>query len=60
MENRLFFVCCLRCTHVNLCFVEEYPNIVRRKHHVTVHGMRCTDIIETNYVRYDAKTFPDH
>ena len=33
-------------------------NIVPRKHHVTVQG--CTAIIETNYVRYDAKTFPDH
>ena len=34
--------------------------MVRRKHHVTVHGMRCTAIIETNYVRCDAKTFLDH
>ena len=31
-----------------------------RKHQVTTHGMRCTAIIKINYVRYDAKTFPDH
>ena len=42
----------VRCTQVNLHFVQEYQNIVRRKHCVAVHGMRCT----ANYV----KTFPDH
>ena len=35
----------LRCTQVNLHFVAEYPK------HVTVHCMRCTATIETNYFR---------
>ena len=35
-------------------------NIVRRKHHVPVHGVPSTAIIVPNYVRYDAKTSLDY
>ena len=34
--------------------------IVRRKHHVPVHGVPSTAIIVPNYVRYDAKTSLDY
>ena len=45
-----------RCTQGNLRFI----NIVRRKHHVPVHGVPSTAIIVPNYVRYDAKTSLDY
>ena len=35
-------------------------NIVRRKHHVPVHGVPSTAISVPNYVRYDAKTSLDY
>ena len=35
-------------------------NIVRRKHHVPVHGVPSTAIFVPNYVRYDAKTSLDY
>ena len=35
-------------------------NIVRRKHHVPVHGVPSIVIIVSNYVRYDAKTSLDY
>ena len=35
-------------------------NIVRRKHHVPVHGAPSTAIIAPNYVRYDAKISLDY
>ena len=35
-------------------------SIVRRKHHVPVHGVPSTAIIVPNYVRYDAKTSLDY
>ena len=35
-------------------------HIVRRKHHVPVHGVPSTVIIVPNFVRYDAKTSLDY
>ena len=51
-----------RCTQGNLRFVAEpiVQHIVRRKHHVPVHGVPSTAIIIPNYVRYDAKTSLDY
>ena len=43
--------------HLNAAHKE---NIVRRKHHVPVHGVPSTAIIVPNYVRYDAKTSLDY
>ena len=41
-------------------FLRSTQNIVRRKHHVPVHGVPSTAIIVPNYVRYDAKTSLDY
>ena len=40
--------------------LQSTQNIVRRKHHVPVHGVPSTAIIVPNYVRYDAKTSLDY
>ena len=47
--------------HKETCaLLRSTQNIVRRKHHVPVHGVPSTAIIVPNYVRYDAKTSLDY
>ena len=43
-----------------LAIVVVVQNIVCIKHHAILYGVCYVTINETNYVRCDAKTFPDH